>query len=169
MTTPGPQPSEQYGTRASFGLSAKIDTSRWSAAVVSPPGDTVALSLCAAPDAPIGRYILTMGRSARIEFILLFNPWCSGGKTEPPAASFPPFKQKKLNLLFMSGRQTEIQITLDRAMAVFVVLCFLIVTSLFGGVSWQQEMPYIWTIRRVWKNMSCPRMGSSFEAMPNIQ
>ncbi|XP_019736357.1 protein-glutamine gamma-glutamyltransferase 2 isoform X2 [Hippocampus comes] len=74
----GPQPSEQYGTRASFGLSANIDTSRWSAAVVSPPGDTVALSLCAAPDAPIGRYILTMGRSARIEFILLFNPWCSG-------------------------------------------------------------------------------------------
>ncbi|XP_061641341.1 protein-glutamine gamma-glutamyltransferase 2 isoform X2 [Phyllopteryx taeniolatus] len=74
----GPQPSEQYGTRASFGLSANIDTSRWSAAVVSPPGDTVALSLCAAPDAPIGRYILTMGHSARIEFILLFNPWCSG-------------------------------------------------------------------------------------------
>ncbi|XP_061543536.1 protein-glutamine gamma-glutamyltransferase 2 [Phycodurus eques] len=74
----GPQPSEQYGTRASFGLSANIDTSRWSAAVVSPPGDTVALSLCAAPDAPIGRYILTMGHSAQIEFILLFNPWCSG-------------------------------------------------------------------------------------------
>ncbi|XP_061689654.1 protein-glutamine gamma-glutamyltransferase 2 [Syngnathoides biaculeatus] len=74
----GPQPSEQYGTRASFSLSAKIDTSRWSAAVVSPPGDTVALSLCAAPNAPIGRYTLTLGHSARIDFILLFNPWCSG-------------------------------------------------------------------------------------------
>ncbi|XP_077429566.1 protein-glutamine gamma-glutamyltransferase 2 [Vanacampus margaritifer] len=74
----GPQPSEQYGTRASFGLSANIDTSCWSAAVISPAGDTVALSLCAAPDAPIGRYVLTMGHSAQIEFILLFNPWCSG-------------------------------------------------------------------------------------------
>ncbi|XP_039971609.1 protein-glutamine gamma-glutamyltransferase 2 [Xiphias gladius] len=74
----GPQPSEQYGTRASFGLSATIDTSRWSAAVASPPGDTVALSICSAPDAPIGRYTLTLGRSGRIEFILLFNPWCPG-------------------------------------------------------------------------------------------
>ncbi|XP_059184641.1 protein-glutamine gamma-glutamyltransferase 2 [Centropristis striata] len=74
----GPQPSEQYGTRASFGLSANIDTSRWSAAVTSPPGDMVALSVCPAPDAPIGRYTLTLGRSGRIEFILLFNPWCPG-------------------------------------------------------------------------------------------
>uniref|UniRef100_A0A672IZQ9 Protein-glutamine gamma-glutamyltransferase 2 n=1 Tax=Salarias fasciatus TaxID=181472 RepID=A0A672IZQ9_SALFA len=73
----GPQPSEQYGTRASFGLSANIDTSRWSAAVLSPPGDMVALSICSAPDAPIGRYTLTLGQAGRIEFILLFNPWCS--------------------------------------------------------------------------------------------
>ncbi|KAI4827086.1 hypothetical protein KUCAC02_030512 [Chaenocephalus aceratus] len=74
----GPQPNEQYGTRASFGLSASIDTSHWSAAVTSPPGDMVALSLCSAPDAPIGRYTLTLGPSERIEFILLFNPWCPG-------------------------------------------------------------------------------------------
>ncbi|XP_035486885.1 protein-glutamine gamma-glutamyltransferase 2 isoform X2 [Scophthalmus maximus] len=38
----------------------------------------VALSVCSAPDAPIGRYTLTLGRSERIEFILLFNPWCPG-------------------------------------------------------------------------------------------
>ncbi|KAK9529298.1 hypothetical protein VZT92_013402 [Zoarces viviparus] len=74
----GPQPSEQYGTRASFGLSASIDTSCWSAAVISPPGDMVALSVCSPPDAPIGRYTLTLGGSGRIEFILLFNPWCTG-------------------------------------------------------------------------------------------
>ncbi|XP_031180232.1 protein-glutamine gamma-glutamyltransferase 2 isoform X1 [Sander lucioperca] len=74
----GPQPSEQYGTRASFGLSANIDTSRWSATVTSPPGDMVALSVCSAPDAPIGHYTLTLGRSGRIEFVLLFNPWCPG-------------------------------------------------------------------------------------------
>ncbi|XP_032369297.1 protein-glutamine gamma-glutamyltransferase 2 isoform X1 [Etheostoma spectabile] len=74
----GPQPSEQYGTRASFGLSANIDTSRWSATVTSPPGDMVALSICSAPDAPIGRYTLTLGQSGQIEFVLLFNPWCPG-------------------------------------------------------------------------------------------
>ncbi|KAM3620713.1 uncharacterized protein V6R79_000899 [Siganus canaliculatus] len=74
----GSQPHEQYGTRASFGLSANIDTSCWSAAVTSPPGDMVALAICAAPDAPIGRYTLTLGQSGRIEFILLFNPWCPG-------------------------------------------------------------------------------------------
>nr|XP_019941872.1 PREDICTED: protein-glutamine gamma-glutamyltransferase 2-like [Paralichthys olivaceus] len=74
----GPNPSERYGTRASFGLSANTDTSCWSAAVVSPPGDMVALSVCSAPDAPIGRYTLTLGQSGKIEFILLFNPWCRG-------------------------------------------------------------------------------------------
>ncbi|XP_034551316.1 protein-glutamine gamma-glutamyltransferase 2 [Notolabrus celidotus] len=74
----GPQPSEKYSTRVSFGLSAHIDTSRWSAAITSPPGDMVALSVCSPPDAPIGRYTLTLGRSGRVEFILLFNPWCPG-------------------------------------------------------------------------------------------
>ncbi|CAG5982979.1 unnamed protein product, partial [Menidia menidia] len=74
----GPQPSEQYGTRASFGLSPNIDTSRWSAAITSPPGDMVTLSICPAPDAPIGRYNLTLGQSQRIDFVLLFNPWCPG-------------------------------------------------------------------------------------------
>ncbi|CAG12371.1 unnamed protein product, partial [Tetraodon nigroviridis] len=74
----GPQPSEQYGTRAVFGLSAIINNSCWSAAVTSPPGDTLALSICSAPDAPIGRYSLTLGQLTRIEFILLFNPWCPG-------------------------------------------------------------------------------------------
>uniref|UniRef100_UPI003AAD8477 protein-glutamine gamma-glutamyltransferase 2 n=1 Tax=Centroberyx gerrardi TaxID=166262 RepID=UPI003AAD8477 len=74
----GPHPSDQYGTRASFDLSANIDTSCWSAAVSSPPGNTVALSICSPPDAPIGRYTLTLGRSGRFEFILLFHPWCPG-------------------------------------------------------------------------------------------
>lgn len=74
----GPQPVEQYGTRAVFGLSSDINPSRWSAAVISPPGDMVALSLCAAPNAPIGRYTLTLGTSTQIQFTLLFNPWCKG-------------------------------------------------------------------------------------------
>ncbi|KAK7916400.1 hypothetical protein WMY93_012161 [Mugilogobius chulae] len=70
----GPEPSEQYGTRAVFGLSPSIDTSRWSAAVTSPPGDMVTLSLCAAPNAPVGRYTVRLGSSAEIQLILLFNP-----------------------------------------------------------------------------------------------
>uniref|UniRef100_A0A8C6M6W6 Protein-glutamine gamma-glutamyltransferase 2 n=1 Tax=Nothobranchius furzeri TaxID=105023 RepID=A0A8C6M6W6_NOTFU len=74
----GPQPSEQYGTKASFALSANIDTSCWSASVTGPPGDMVVLSICSSPNAPIGRYTLTLGRSVRTEFILLFNPWCPG-------------------------------------------------------------------------------------------
>uniref|UniRef100_A0A3B4B0V2 Protein-glutamine gamma-glutamyltransferase 2 n=1 Tax=Periophthalmus magnuspinnatus TaxID=409849 RepID=A0A3B4B0V2_9GOBI len=74
----GPQPSEEYGTRAVFGLSPNIDTSCWSAAVTSPPGDMVALSLCASPQAPIGRYTLRLGSSAEVKLILLYNPWCSG-------------------------------------------------------------------------------------------
>lgn len=74
----GPAPAEQYGTKAVFGLSPSVDCSRWSAAVTSPPGDSLVLSLCTDPNAPIGRYTLTLGSSTKIDFILLFNPWCSG-------------------------------------------------------------------------------------------
>ncbi|XP_066519605.1 protein-glutamine gamma-glutamyltransferase 2 [Hoplias malabaricus] len=72
----GPQPVEQYGTKAVFGLSDAIDDTRWSAAVTSPPDDTVSLSICSAPDAPIGRYVLTLDGNVQFELILLFNPWC---------------------------------------------------------------------------------------------
>ncbi|CAB1354207.1 unnamed protein product [Coregonus sp. 'balchen'] len=49
-------PNDQYGTRASFGLIDQIDTSRWSAAVTSPPGNMVSLSICSPP----GRAYRTM-------------------------------------------------------------------------------------------------------------
>uniref|UniRef100_A0A4W5P770 Protein-glutamine gamma-glutamyltransferase 2 n=1 Tax=Hucho hucho TaxID=62062 RepID=A0A4W5P770_9TELE len=74
----GPQPSDQYGTQASFGLTDQIDTSRWSAAVTSPPGNMVSLSICSPPDAPIGRWRLTLGQVGRVDFVLLYNPWCTG-------------------------------------------------------------------------------------------
>ncbi|CAL8340734.1 unnamed protein product [Merluccius merluccius] len=74
----GPTPSDQYGTRAVFAVGSNA-ASGWSAAVNSPPGNIVALSICPAADAPIGRYTLTLGGGAgRFEFILLFNPWCPG-------------------------------------------------------------------------------------------
>ncbi|NP_997821.2 protein-glutamine gamma-glutamyltransferase 2 [Danio rerio] len=72
----GPDPQQQYGTRAVFSLSSEVDSSCWSAAVSSPPGESVCLSICAAPDAPIGHYTLTLDERIQIQFILLFNPWC---------------------------------------------------------------------------------------------
>uniref|UniRef100_A0A4W4HND4 Protein-glutamine gamma-glutamyltransferase 2 n=1 Tax=Electrophorus electricus TaxID=8005 RepID=A0A4W4HND4_ELEEL len=72
----GKQPMEEYGTRAVFGLSDVIDNTHWSAVVTSPPADTITLSICSAPDAPIGRYILTLDSQIQFELILLFNPWC---------------------------------------------------------------------------------------------
>uniref|UniRef100_A0A6Q2X1E8 Protein-glutamine gamma-glutamyltransferase 2 n=1 Tax=Esox lucius TaxID=8010 RepID=A0A6Q2X1E8_ESOLU len=73
----GPQPSDQYGTRASFGLTDQIDTSQWSAAVTSHM-DMVSLSICSPPDAPIGRWRLSLGQAGQFEFVLLYNPWCTG-------------------------------------------------------------------------------------------
>lgn len=72
----GTHPEEQYGTKAVFGLSDDIDDTQWSAAVTSPPGDIVALSICSAPDAPIGHYTVTLDGRIQFKFILLFNPWC---------------------------------------------------------------------------------------------
>lgn len=67
---------EQYGTRAVFGLNDDIDDTQWSAAVTSPPGDIVSLSICSAPDAPIGHYTMTLDSRIQFNLILLFNPWC---------------------------------------------------------------------------------------------
>ncbi|MCI4375375.1 hypothetical protein PGIGA_G00108750 [Pangasianodon gigas] len=72
----GPDPVEQYGTKAAFGLRDDIDDTQWSAAVTSPPGDIVSLSICAAPDAPIGHYTVTLDGRIQFKLILLFNPWC---------------------------------------------------------------------------------------------
>ncbi|KAL0977824.1 hypothetical protein UPYG_G00161730 [Umbra pygmaea] len=74
----GPQPSDQYGTRASFGLSDQIDTTCWSAAITSHPDNMLSLSVCSPPDAPIGRWRLTLGQGGMLEFVLLYNPWCAG-------------------------------------------------------------------------------------------
>ncbi|XP_035245098.1 protein-glutamine gamma-glutamyltransferase 2 [Anguilla anguilla] len=75
----GPCSSEGTGTRAAFGLSGSVDETRWSAAASCPDGRTVSLSVCSPPDAPIGRYSLTLDQGHAVslgEFVLLFNPWC---------------------------------------------------------------------------------------------
>uniref|UniRef100_A0A8C8GXC1 Protein-glutamine gamma-glutamyltransferase 2 n=1 Tax=Oncorhynchus tshawytscha TaxID=74940 RepID=A0A8C8GXC1_ONCTS len=43
-----------------------------------PPGYMVSLSICSPPDAPIGRWRLTLGQGGLVEFVLLYNPWCTG-------------------------------------------------------------------------------------------
>ncbi|XP_036387096.1 protein-glutamine gamma-glutamyltransferase 2 [Megalops cyprinoides] len=75
----GPCSSEATGTRATFGLSGSIDETRWSASPSCSDGGTVSLSICSPPNAPIGRYSLTLDQGSRLnlgEFVLLFNPWC---------------------------------------------------------------------------------------------
>ncbi|XP_041941056.1 protein-glutamine gamma-glutamyltransferase 2 [Alosa sapidissima] len=76
----GPQPSEESCTRAVFCVSDEADETRWSATVSSPSSGWLALTISAAPDAPIGRYSLTLDQSGYKvslgEFLMLFNPWC---------------------------------------------------------------------------------------------
>ncbi|XP_036389447.1 protein-glutamine gamma-glutamyltransferase 2-like [Megalops cyprinoides] len=75
----GPCSSEKWGTRATFALS-DIDKNKWSASVSRSSGKILSLSICSAPDAPIGQYSLTLDQGTRVslgEFVLLFNPWCA--------------------------------------------------------------------------------------------
>ncbi|KAJ8259032.1 hypothetical protein COCON_G00180440 [Conger conger] len=75
----GPCSSEGTGTRAAFGLSDSVDETRWSAATSCVDGHIVSLSICSPPDAPVGRYSLTLDQGHRVslgEFVVLFNPWC---------------------------------------------------------------------------------------------
>ncbi|KPP70871.1 hypothetical protein Z043_110259 [Scleropages formosus] len=75
----GPYSSEKMGTKAIFSPDDSIDDTRWSASVSCSEGDYVSLSICSSPDAPIGRYSLSLEQGDTVslgEFVLLFNPWC---------------------------------------------------------------------------------------------
>ncbi|XP_036389448.1 protein-glutamine gamma-glutamyltransferase 2-like [Megalops cyprinoides] len=70
--------SEKWGTRATF-TPSNIDKKTWGASVSRSSGNVLSLSICSAPDAPIGQYSLTLDQGTKIslgEFVLLFNPWC---------------------------------------------------------------------------------------------
>ncbi|KAG7471959.1 hypothetical protein MATL_G00103530 [Megalops atlanticus] len=74
----GPCCSEKWGTKATFTL-GDIDKKHWSASVSHSSGNILSLSVCSAPDAPIGQYSLTLDQGTTVslgEFVLLFNPWC---------------------------------------------------------------------------------------------
>ncbi|XP_063066452.1 protein-glutamine gamma-glutamyltransferase 2, partial [Engraulis encrasicolus] len=76
----GPSPSEEDCTKAVFCVSEEPDEETWNATVSSPDSGTLALHVSAAPNAPIGRYSLTLDqfgyRVSLGDFLLLFNAWC---------------------------------------------------------------------------------------------
>lgn len=84
---PGPVPDLAKGTRAVFSLSGHRSPSPWMASVETNRAMSLEVSLCAPPTAAVGRYLLKVHIDSfegsvtayQIgEFILLFNPWCSG-------------------------------------------------------------------------------------------
>ncbi|XP_037397446.1 protein-glutamine gamma-glutamyltransferase 2-like [Pygocentrus nattereri] len=76
----GPHPSVSSGTQVSMDLNGEKQDSGWSASV-SLSGKAVSLTICPAPNALIGKYILVLSESSNHKtalgkFVLLFNPWC---------------------------------------------------------------------------------------------
>ncbi|XP_067324419.1 protein-glutamine gamma-glutamyltransferase E-like isoform X2 [Anolis sagrei] len=76
----GSSPSESQGTRASFGGGGG---GGWGASLVGREGNQLSFSLTSPASAPVGRWKLSLrvGQgNARLlgQFVLLFNPWCSG-------------------------------------------------------------------------------------------
>ncbi|XP_016067501.1 PREDICTED: protein-glutamine gamma-glutamyltransferase 5 isoform X1 [Miniopterus natalensis] len=83
----GPLPDLARGTRAVFSLEGRGSSSPWMASLETNKGISLEVSLCAPPTAAVGRYVLKVhidsfqGSVTAYqlgEFILLFNPWCSG-------------------------------------------------------------------------------------------
>uniref|UniRef100_A0A4W3IZ93 Protein-glutamine gamma-glutamyltransferase 2 n=1 Tax=Callorhinchus milii TaxID=7868 RepID=A0A4W3IZ93_CALMI len=77
----GNQSETKLGTRITFSPSRTIDRKSWSAVVVSVTQTELSLSISPSPNSIIGRYTLFLQDSRRYqlaEFVLLFNPWCSG-------------------------------------------------------------------------------------------
>lgn len=84
---PGPLPDLAKGTRAVFSLADHQSPSPWMASLETNRATSLEVSLCAPPTAAVGRYLLKVhidsfeGSVTAYqlgEFILLFNPWCSG-------------------------------------------------------------------------------------------
>ncbi|KAK2500014.1 hypothetical protein MC885_010344 [Smutsia gigantea] len=87
VTETGPLPDLASGTRALFSLAGRHGPSPWIASLEANGATSLEVSLYAPPTAAVGRYLLkihidSFQRSVTAyqlgEFILLFNPWCSG-------------------------------------------------------------------------------------------
>ncbi|XP_061486651.1 protein-glutamine gamma-glutamyltransferase E-like [Rhineura floridana] len=82
----GSAPSESHHTRAGFAVSSALSRGAWSAVMGSTDSNSVNFTLISPSTAVIGRYKLSLrvmcGNQVNStflgQFILLFNPWCSG-------------------------------------------------------------------------------------------
>ncbi|XP_075425854.1 protein-glutamine gamma-glutamyltransferase 5-like isoform X2 [Ascaphus truei] len=82
----GPNPLESSGTKTIFSLSRPNIKHAWNASVITSGARSTEISMVSPPNAVIGLHTLKLqisNRSQNIshflgEFILLFNPWCSG-------------------------------------------------------------------------------------------
>ncbi|XP_053549261.1 protein-glutamine gamma-glutamyltransferase 5-like [Bombina bombina] len=80
----GPHPKEQLRTQIKFPVYKLRDSRSWSAELISGNVTSLAISLCTAATASIGRYVLCLegtyrGRALSFtlgNILLLFNPWC---------------------------------------------------------------------------------------------
>uniref|UniRef100_A0A8C0CHW9 Transglutaminase 5 n=1 Tax=Balaenoptera musculus TaxID=9771 RepID=A0A8C0CHW9_BALMU len=83
----GPLPDLAKGTQAVFSLAGHRGPSPWIASLETTGATSLEVSLCTPPMAAVGQYILKVHIESLQgpvmayqlgEFILLFNPWCSG-------------------------------------------------------------------------------------------
>ncbi|XP_053174171.1 protein-glutamine gamma-glutamyltransferase 2-like [Scomber japonicus] len=77
----GPLPRKESDTKVCFGLHVSTVDTEWSACATSDPSrNTVCVTICSSPNAPIGVYSLTMDQEGQKtslgQFTLLFNAWC---------------------------------------------------------------------------------------------
>lgn len=96
----GPLPRKESDTKVSFGLHESTVDTEWSASAThDPSGNTLSVSISSSPNAPIGRYSLTLDQEGQTtslgEFILLFNAWCPSEYRQ--LIFFPP---TSINMLY---------------------------------------------------------------------
>lgn len=86
LSSAGPVPSEETGTKVRFPLSDDVEEGSWTASVLDQQDSVLALQLCTPANAPIGQYRLSLEASTGYQgssfvlghFTLLFNAWCPG-------------------------------------------------------------------------------------------
>uniref|UniRef100_A0A4W3HD08 Transglutaminase N-terminal domain-containing protein n=1 Tax=Callorhinchus milii TaxID=7868 RepID=A0A4W3HD08_CALMI len=80
----GSRPSHSAGTQVLIPLSNSLDPNEWSATMKGRSSCEMSLIINSSPNAKIGRYTLKLHDATEEqayvlgEFVLLFNPWCSG-------------------------------------------------------------------------------------------
>lgn len=77
----GPIPTKESGTLVTFPLHQLTDETQWSAvSSAGPTENTILVSVTSPPDAPIGKYTLTLDQQGNETslggFTLLYNAWC---------------------------------------------------------------------------------------------